>query len=130
MNLKSKLVIFFMVLSIPMQSFGACDFSKDIQENADGTYKYTRDCHVEVGKRVRRLVLVEQQVVELEKTIELKDLALVKQKERADLWMDASFKINDKLQSYDSAASKNQWLYFGLGVAATALAVWGAGQLR
>jgi hypothetical protein len=118
-----------MILSLPAQSFAACDFANDIKAMPDGTYSYTRDCHVEVGKRVKRLALVEQQVVELEKTIELKDLALVKQKERADLWMDTSFKMNDKLQAYEAASSKSDWVHFGLGVAVTVLSVWAAGQL-
>ena len=67
MNFQTKIVTFLLLLSIPVQSFAACDFAKDIKSNEDGTYTYTKDCHIEVGKRVKRLVLVEEQVVELEK---------------------------------------------------------------
>jgi hypothetical protein len=110
-------------------AIAACDFSKDIKENLDGSYTYTRDCHIEVGKRVKKLVLLEEQVVELEKTIELKDLALSKQKERADLWMNTSVQVTDKLRSYDSVVGKENTLYFVLGVGVTVLSVWAAGQL-
>jgi hypothetical protein len=122
--------VFFLTLSVPLKSFAACDFAKDIKENQDGSYTYTRDCHIEVGKRVKKLILVEEQIVELEKTIELKDLALVKQKERADMWMNTSFTLNDKLQKYDAAASTDKTLHFIIGVGVTVLSVWAAGQLR
>lgn len=124
-----KILTILLVMAMPLQALADCDFAKDIKDNQDGTYTYTRDCHIEVGKRIKKLDLATQQIDELNKTIELKDLALVKQKERADLWMNTSLQMSDKLQSYDKTNSFNQWLYFGLGVAATALSVWGAGQL-
>jgi hypothetical protein len=124
------ILIAITVAALPLRAVAACDFAVDIKANTDGTYTYSRDCHIEVGKRVKKLELTEQRADELEKTIELKDLALVRQKERADLWMDTSVKVNDKLQSYESAAKSSDWLHFGLGVAVTVLSVWAAGQLR
>jgi hypothetical protein len=117
------------LLSLTSSAFGSCDFANDIKENPNGTYTYTKECHIEVGKRVKKLALVEEQVLQLEKTIELKDLALSKQRERADMWMDASLKINDKLVQYDAIASKDDKLYFLMGVGITILSVWAAGQL-
>lgn len=125
----SKLMVLFLFLTLPIQSYASCDFAKDIKSNSDGTYTYTRDCHVEVGKAVKKVPLLEGQVEELNKTIELKDLALVKQKERADLWMNTSLQMNDKLQSYESTQSLNNWVHFGIGVGVTVLSVWAAGQL-
>lgn len=125
-----KLVLIFLTIAIFCnKSLALCDFAKDIKENQDGSYSYTRECHVEVGKRVKRLALVEEQTTELEKTIELKDLALTKQKERADKWMATSFQLEDKLRSYDSVANKDKTLHFILGVGVTILSVWAAGQI-
>jgi hypothetical protein len=124
-----KLMAAILLFIVSANSYASCDFATDIKENPDGTFTYQRGCHIEVGKRIKRLTLIEQQVDELEKVVELKDLALVKQKERTDLWRDTSLQINDKLQSYDSVANKSQWLYFGIGVAVTTLSVWAAGQL-
>lgn len=124
-----NLVLSFSLIFCIQNANASCDFSKDIKENSDGTYTYTRDCHIEVGKRVKKLALLDEQVAELEKTIELKDLALSKQKERADLWMNTSVQVTDKLRSYDSIAGKENTLYFVLGVGVTVLSVWAAGQL-
>ena len=127
----SKIAFFtlFFIL-MPFVALADCDFAKDIKEMPDGTYSYSKGCHIEVGKRVKRLILVDQQVVELEKTVELKDLALSKQTERANLWMDTSVKMQDKIIAYDSAAKASKWFDFGLGVGVTVLSVWAAGQLR
>lgn len=122
-------IILLFSMSLPSLAFGSCDFANDIKLMSDGNYSYTKDCHVEVGKRIKKLDLATQEIDELNKTIELKDLALVKQKERADLWMDTSFKMNDKLQSYEAASSRSAWVQFGLGVGVTILSVWAAGQL-
>jgi len=128
--MRNLLISLLIVVILPLKTFAACDFANDIKANPDNTYTYTKDCHIEVGKRVKKLGITEQQVVELEKVIELKDLALVKQKERADLWMDTSMKINDKLQSYESAARSSDWIHFGLGVGVTILSAWAVGQLK
>ncbi len=128
MNKFVSILISSILLS--QSAFATCDFSSDIKAMPDGSYSYTRECHIEVGKAVKKVKLLEEEIVLLNKALELKDLALVKQKERADLWMDSAFKMNDKLQAYDSAARTSTWLYFGLGVAATVLSVWAAGQLR
>lgn len=108
----------------------ACEFSKDIQKNADGSYTYTKGCHVEVGKTFKKLDLKEKQVDKLEEVIELKDLAIVKGHERIDLWMNTSFKLEDRVNTIDRLKERNKWLYFGLGIVVTGFAVWGAGQLK
>ena len=129
--MKTKLIALTMAMLIPMQTFASsCDWARDVKEQADGSFLYSRACHVQAGKNVTLLGLKDQRIVELEKTIELKDLALVKQKERSDLWMNSAIEQNEKLMKYDAAASKSNTLYFGLGIAAAALSVWAAGQLR
>lgn len=125
----TSLFLSSLLIFCTQNSIAACDFSKDIKENLDGTYIYTRECHIEVGKRVKKLLLLDEQIVELEKTIELKDLALSKQKERADLWMNTSMQATEKLRLYDSTVGKENTLYFVFGIGVTILSVWAAGQL-
>lgn len=127
--MKSKLLVLLLASGFFLQSCFSCDFANDIRLNQDGSYTYSKECHIEVGKRIKKLTLIEAQVVELEKTIELKDLALSKEKQRADGWMDTAFQINDKLQKYDAISSKSNAVYFGLGLATAILSVWAAGQL-
>lgn len=129
-----KKFISFMIMAVisldSVSAMAACDFAKDIVSNPDGTYTYSKECHIEVGKKVKKLEIAEARAEELEKAIELKDLALVKQKERADLWMDTSLKMNEKLRQYDSMANTDRVLHFALGVGVTILSVWAAGQIR
>ena len=68
-------------------------------------------------------------IIEYKKAIDLKDLALTSSNTRADLWMNTSFKLQDRMNSVDDIKNKNQLLMFFAGVAVTSLAVWGAGQL-
>lgn len=106
----------------------ACEPSKDIKK-VDNGYLYTNECHIWVGKKIQELDLRINQVNELNKAIELKDLALRKTEERVGIWMDTAFKANDRLNQYESIKSRNEWLHFGLGVLTTSLAVWGASRL-
>jgi hypothetical protein len=72
----------------------------------------------------------EAQVQALTKSIELKDLAIKTHEQRADLWMNTSFKLEDRVNTIERYNDTNKWLYFGLGIVVTGLSVWGAGQLR
>jgi hypothetical protein len=127
----NKLVASFVAVTIllsPTVSLAECDFAKGITK-VEGGYLYSTDCHKKVGKLQEDLKDREEQVAKLEKTIELKDLAIVTQERRVQLWMDTSFKLEDRVNTMDRLKSSNQLLYFGLGVLTTSLAVWGAGQL-
>ena len=125
-----KIISSFITILFISNPVFACDFSKDIQKTEDGSYTYTKDCHITVGKTVKKLGLKEQQVDKLEEVIELKDLAIVKGHERIDLWMNTSFKLEDRVNTIDRLKERNKWLYFGLGIIVTGAAVWGAGQLK
>lgn len=96
----------------------------------DGGYLYTPECHVAVGQVKQDLEMVTTQLGEYKKAIELKDLALSKANERADLWSDTSIKLQDRMNAVDQFKASNQMLTFLLGVGVAGLAVWGAGQLR
>jgi hypothetical protein len=114
----------------PFSAYAECNLASGISRNTDGSYTYSKACHLYVGESLEELDLRRKQVVELNKTIELKDLALKYSEERTQLWLDSSLKMNDRLNQYESARSNQGWYYFGLGIAATVLSVWAAGQIR
>lgn len=118
-----------LIFTLATSSF-ACEFSKDIQKNEDGSYTYTKDCHKEVGDIKKKLELRVLQVNTLEEVIEKKDVAIIKGHERIQLWMDTSFKLEDRVNTIERMKERNKWLYFGLGIVVTGFAVWGAGQLK
>ena len=124
-----KLIASILLFSISSVSFADCDYTK-IVDNKDGTYTYSKELHICVGKMKQDLQVAQTQVLELNKAIELKDLAITKSSERTQLWMDTTFKVQDRLNTYDSIQGKTNTLYFLGGVGLTVLSVWAAGQLR
>jgi hypothetical protein len=126
-----RLTATILALSLCSQTALAdCDFSKEIEKLPDGRFAYSSQCHKAVGKMVQDLEDREAQVAEQRKTINLKDLMVTKEHERAQLWMDTSFKVEDRLNSLEKMKRDNELLYFFLGVGLTGLSVWGAGQLK
>lgn len=115
--------------SLSNLAFADCDYSK-IVKNPDGTYTYSRELHLCVGQMKSELEAANTQVVEYKKVIDLKDLALTKANERSDMWMNTSFKMQDRINSIESLQSKSNLLYTALGVGLTVLSVWAAGQLK
>ena len=88
------LMVFLMVFS-SVRVYAGCDWTTDIKENSNGTFTYTRDCHVEAGRNYKSVSLLGEKIELLEKKIELKDLQISKYDERTQLWMVTSFKLND-----------------------------------
>lgn len=121
-------IILVVLLSLPWQVF-ACNFSKDIEKQGE-SYLYTKDCHVEVGRTVKKLELSEQESEELRKALMLKGEALRYSEQRTQLWMDTSLKLEDRVNQIDKYKESQKWLWFGLGVVLTGLAVKGAGELK
>lgn len=105
-----------------------CDYSR-IVRNENGTYTYTKELHLCVGEMKQDLAIAEGQNEKLRKAIELKDLTIQKADQRADMWMNTSFKMEDRINTIDKMRSTNSWLYFGLGVAAMFAATYAAGQV-
>ncbi len=106
MNKFYKIVL--LVAMLPSLCFGDCDWSLGIKPLADGNYEYSKVCHEQVGT-------LTQQITDLNKAIDLKNEALKASDERTQLWMDTSFKMEDKLQKVETLQKSNDWLYFGLG---------------
>lgn len=122
----------YIILAIFMinTAYAECNFATGITPNQDGSYTYSKECHLQVGKNVRELSLLKEENKKLRETIELKDLALVKQEERVQLWMDTTYKLEDRINNIERLQETNKFLYILMGVGLTAISVYGAGQLR
>jgi hypothetical protein len=111
-------------------TLASCNWSEDVRKNQDGSFSYSRGCHVEVGASLEELDLRRRQVDELKKSVELKDLAISYSEQRTQLWIDSSIKMNERLNQHEATRANSGWIYFGVGVAVTVLSVWAAGQLK
>ena len=109
-------------------AWAECDFST-IKKVPEG-YLYTKECHVQVGKNVKELKAKKEEVKELRKAIELKDLALKVSYDRVERWQTTTFKLEDRVNTIEKYNDAQKVLYFVIGVGVTSLAVWGAGQLK
>jgi uncharacterized protein YdeI (BOF family) len=123
-----KIAIFLIVFLISAQALAVCD-STDIKKNEDGSYTYGKECHVLVGKTFKELEIRKEQVKEMEKSILFRDSLTIKLEQQSQLWMDTSFKLNDKIQTYEKYRNDNQWLVFGAGVLTVVLSGWALGQV-
>lgn len=111
-----KIINIVVLLSlISNLSYADCDFSTGIKPNTDGSFTYTKECHLKVGQLVQDNKTKDTQITDLNKAITLKDLALKESEDRASLWMNTSFKLEDRLSKIDGLEKKNDILYFGLG---------------
>lgn len=117
------------VICLPQQVLADCDFAKGITKGPNKTFIYSEECHLKVGQLVQDNKVQTQQLGDLTKAVSLKDLALKDSDARAQIWMDTSGKLEDRLQKVDSLERKNDILYFGLGVVTTFLAVYGSAKL-
>lgn len=114
--MKKVLALLLAVILVSNTALADCDFSTGITKNDNGTFTYTKECHVAVGQMKYDLGVAQNQVSLLNKSLDLKDLALTKADQRADLWQTATFKMEDRINTIDQMRSTNNWMYFGLGV--------------
>lgn len=126
-----KIIILLCVyfIFIPDSVYADCNPATDIKENANGTFTYSLECHIEFGEIREKLELAVEETKQLRKTIELKDLALTQYKENANLWRDTSFDLERRLTTMERLQTTDRWIHFGLGVLATGLSVWAAEQV-
>lgn len=125
-----RLFSFLCIFLTCSNSVAACNWATDVSKNADGSFTYSRGCHLEVGASLEELDLRRKQVTELNKSVELKDLALKYSEERTQLWIESSSKMNERLNQYEASRGNQGWLFFGIGVATAVLSVWAAGQIK
>jgi len=126
--MKKFLVALIVTALLPIQAFADCDFSSGITK-VEGGYLYTRECHIKVGEMKYDLGAKDLQIEKLNKALTFKDLAIDNANKRADLWMNTSFKLEDRINTIDELRSRNQWLYFGLGVLTVFAAGYAAKQI-
>lgn len=104
-----------------------CDWSKI--EKKDNVYIYTPELHKCVGALVEKEKLYKQETEALNKSLELKDLAIKKIEDRSEMWREKTFSLEDKYNSYIKNKDYERWIFFGLGFIATSTSVWLAGQV-
>lgn len=106
-----------------------CDWSK-VTSNADGTYIYSKELNLCVGKTVQDNETRKVQVADLFKAIDLYKQTIQTDEQRIQNAIDALSRISARVEQAEGLQSKNNTLHFALGIVVTGLAVWGAGQLK
>jgi curli biogenesis system outer membrane secretion channel CsgG len=90
--------------------------TEEIKKNADGSFTYSKECHVRVGEVVGELDLRREEVKLLRGS--LKDLSVgydIQQK-RAEDWLQTSLKLEDTIQRQKRISDLEKWLWFGAGI--------------
>jgi len=119
------------ILSLLMFSnicFADCDWAQ-IKKLPDGGYEYSPALNLCVGQLVQTNAVQTQQLQDLGKAIQLKDLALTNSDARVALWQKSSDDELSRLNTIQSDEKHSDWLFFGLGVATTFLAGYTAAKL-
>jgi len=123
-----KIISIVILICISSNALADCDWTK-IKENADGTYTYSKELNLCEGKLVQDTKIKDQQLQDLSKSVNLKDLALKDSDTRATNWSETSRQLEERLQKVDSSQKSSEYLSFGLGVFFTILSVYGASKL-
>ncbi|HLD91721.1 MAG TPA: hypothetical protein VI911_12040 [Patescibacteria group bacterium] len=121
-----KIIIVLLTMFLSFNCLAECQWSA-IVETKDG-FLYPKNCHLKVGKLVEESKLREQQVQELNKSIELKDLTIKIADERIKNWRDTSYELEERVMKQKRWSTYNDYLYFGGGVVLTILSGWAIGQ--
>jgi len=127
--MRKFIAIMLIVLSLPLSALAECDFKTGITKNDNNTYTYSRECHIKVGELRQDLDIANEQNLKFTKALELKDLALSKADQRADMWQQTAFKLEDRITTIDGMRTSNQWLMFGFGMVTMFAASYAASQL-
>ena len=121
--MKKLLISILLSIFISNMAYADCNWATDIKALADGGYEYSKGCHLKVGQLVQDNQTQAAQLLDYQKAISLKDLAIKASDDRATLWNNTASSLETRLQKVDTLEKHNEWLYFGLG----ALTVIGAG---
>lgn len=109
--------------SITTNDGTVCDFSK-IVSNKDGTYTYPQNLHVCVGKIINDGKAKDAQIADDKKAINLYQLTIQTEEQRIQNWIATSTQLESRVEKVSDLEKTNEWLYFGLGVLATAAAAY------
>ena len=120
--MKKLISLVLLVLFLSDTVMAACDFST-IKQLPDGGYEYSPALNICVGQLVQGSKMKDQQIADLTKAIDLKNLALTNADARTVLWQKSSDDEMDRLAKLSKDQKTNDWLIFSLG----ALTVIGAG---
>ena len=125
-----KLICSLLILCISQSAFCAsnCDWTQ-IKKLPDGGFEYTSALNLCVGNLVQDDAMKTQQVIDLTKAIDLKNLAISYDESRISLWQKSSNDELDRLTSIESNQKHNDIIYFALGVLTTFAAAYTAGQV-
>ena len=128
--MKNLIISFTIISLLPSLCFADCDFTV-IKPSADGqSFTYPKALHLCVGQMVEDSATKDQQIADLNKAVQLKDLAITASDQRTQLWSTTSAQLEDRLQKIDSLEKKNDWLYFALGAISIIGAAYVVGQVR
>lgn len=111
-----KALIFTLLLSTTAQ---ACKWST-ITRNEDGSYRYPRLCHIEVGKSLTRLDLTEQKLQLTEQKLEYTFKQLDLEHRRAEMWSSLSADSDKKIQQLE----KERYFWAAGGVLLTIVTIY------
>ena len=106
-----KIITCILLLISSVNSFADCDFSKGITPLADGSFKYTKECHLFVGQLVQDNKTKDLQIADLTKAITLKDLALKEADSRVFLWQKSANDELDRLNAITNDSKRDRQIY-------------------
>lgn len=105
-----------------------CDFSKTVH-NTDGTVTYPAALHDCVGKLVQDNSAQKESIAKLNDAVKLYQLTIQTDEQRIQNWIATSISLEKRVEATANLETKNEWLYFGLGVLATGAAAYTAAKL-
>lgn len=125
--MKKSLICLLMLISI--NAYSDCDWKTGITPGPNKTFIYSEACHLKVGSLVQDNATKDQQIQDLTKAIQLKDLAINMSDQRVALWEKTADDEMARLNTIQADQKKSDWLIFGLGVVTTLGAGWMASKL-
>ena len=102
----------------------ACQWST-ITRNEDGSYRYPRLCHIEVGKSLTKLDLLEEKVSLLEKKLSYTEDIVKLERTRSDMWVATAQDLDKQVNKLE----KERYLYAIGGAVVTILTIYLTGVL-
>ena len=123
-----RLIAVLMLISSLCFAKFDCSRNNGIKK-VQGGYLYDARCHALVGVVVKENELQKEQITELKRTIELKDLALTKSDQRAAMWQATAFKLEDRIYTLDRIKTYNSTIYFILGILTTSAAIYAGSKV-